>query len=46
MLKPIKHIGSDFEVNGNGLPYGAFDSCRLFPDQIGIWCVEFLEEEN
>lgn len=38
MLKPIKHIGSDFEVNGNGLPYGAsiLVDCFLIKLEFGV----------
>lgn len=38
MLKPIKHIGSDFEIIGNGLPYGAsiLVDCFLIKLEFGV----------
>ena len=38
MLKPIKHIGSDFEIIGKGLPYGAsiLVNCFLIKLEFGV----------
>ena len=38
MLKPIKRIGSDFEIIGNGLPYGAsiLVDCFLIKLEFGV----------
>lgn len=46
MLKFIKYIGSDFEINGNGFFYGVliFVDCFLIKLEFGV--LNFQREEN